>query len=115
MPKRSLQCPFCENPLAGPADISTDTLEISGGICTCGAVYVYDQTGHNLGSVLMDALYFVCKEDYDRALSLMPEEYETVTLDYNPASNTAYPTPDRSTRKSPRLLFLKLNTRGGEG
>lgn len=108
MPKRPLQCPFCEKPLAGPVNISTDTLDISGGICACGAVFVYDQTGHNLGATLMDALYFVCKEDYDRALSLMPEEYETVTLDYNPISNTAYPTPDRSTKKSPRLLFLKL-------
>jgi hypothetical protein len=108
MPKRPLQCPFCENPLAGPVNISTDTLDISGGICTCSAVFVYDRTGHNLGATLMDALYFVCKEDYDRALSLMPDEYETVTLDYNPTSNTAYPTPDRSTKKSPRLIFLKL-------
>jgi hypothetical protein len=85
MPKRPLQCPFCENPLAGPVSISTDTLEISGGICTCGAVFIYDRTGHNLGATLMDALF-----------------------DYNPTSNTAYPTPDRSTKKSPRLLFLKL-------
>jgi hypothetical protein len=108
MPKRPLQCPFCENPLSAPVDISLETLEITGGICKCNAVYVYDRTGHNLGEALMDALYFVCKEDYDEALSLTPEDYDTVTLDYNPSANTAYPTPDRSTKKSPRLFFLKL-------
>jgi len=108
MRKRPLQCPFCDNLLAGPADITMGSLELTGGMCKCEAVYVYDRTGRNLGAAFMDALCFVCKEDYDRALSLMPEEYDTVTLDYDPHSHTASISEDRSTRKSPKLFFVKL-------
>jgi hypothetical protein len=88
------------------------SLEISGGICTCGAVFVLDRTGHNLGAAFMDALVFACKEDYDKALSLMPEEYDTETLNYNPHSNTATVSEPRSTRKIPKLLFVRLKESG---
>ncbi len=107
MRRKELQCPFCEKLLARPVDISLEILEITGGICQCSAVYVFDRTGHNLGAAFMDALVFACKEDYDRALSLMPEEYETETLDYDPHSNTACISRD-VTRKSPKLLFVKI-------
>jgi len=114
MRKRPLQCPFCDNLLASPVDIKLDVLEITGGICKCSAVYVLDLTGHNLGAIFMDALYFACNEDYDKALSLMPEEYETVTFDYDPYSNTAIPSQDRSTQKTPRLLFLRLKEKAAD-
>ncbi|GBE05262.1 MAG TPA: hypothetical protein ENG80_02455 [Nitrospirae bacterium] len=108
MRKRPLQCPFCENLLRAPVDIDTGSLEITGGICKCSAVYVMDRTGHNLGQALMDALYFVCKEDYDRALSLMPEDYDTETYDYNPASHSASVCEERARRKCPKIIFMKL-------
>ncbi len=108
MRRRPLQCPFCENPLAPPLDITMGSLELTGGICTCGAVYVLDRTGRNLGATFMDALNFACKEDYDRALSLTPEEYETETLDYDPFSNTASVSEVRAMKKIPRLFFVRL-------
>ncbi len=107
MRKKPLQCPFCDNLLAIPLDIDSGTLDITGGICKCSAVYVFDQSGHNLGQAFMDALVFACKEDYDKALSLPPEEYGTEILDYDPSSNTSCISQDE-TRKSPKLFFLKL-------
>jgi len=55
----------------------------------------------------MDALVFACKEDYDKALSLFPEEYETVEFDYDHHSNTVSMIDNR-TKKAGNLLFLKL-------
>jgi hypothetical protein len=115
MRRKTLQCPFCSNPLAAPLDITADTLELTGGICTCGAVYALDRTGHNLGAIFMDALVFACKEDYDKALSLNQDEYDTETLDYDPFSNTASRSEGRSTKKIPKLFFVKLkNTTTGQ-
>ncbi len=107
MRKKPLQCPFCDNLLARPLDIDYGTLEITGGICKCNAVYVFDQSGHNLGQAFMDALVFACKEDYDQALSLPPEKYGTEILDYDPGSNT-FCISQNKTKRSPKLFFLKL-------
>lgn len=109
--KNQLQCPFCDSPLGPPVHITGDILDITGGVCTCSAVYVLDRTGHNLGEIFMEALYFACKEDYDRALSLMPEEYETLSMDYDPHANTAVPSAAKSTKKIPKLFFLRLKTK----
>jgi hypothetical protein len=57
-----------------------------------------------MGQAFMDALVFACKEDYDKALSLPPEEYETETLDYDPGSNTSCISQDK-TKRSPKLFF----------
>lgn len=107
MRRKELQCPFCEKLLARPVDIRLEILEITGGICQCSAVYVFDRTGHSLGAAFMDTLVFACKEDYDKAISLMPEEYETETLDYDPHSNTARVSTDVM-QKSPKLFFVRI-------
>lgn len=103
---RPLRCPFCNNLLARPVDISYGTIDIIGGICQCSAVYVLDRTGHNLGAAFMDALTFACKEDYDKALSLMPDEYETVDFDYDIHRNAIGKNP--ITGRAGKLLFLRL-------
>jgi len=107
MRRKPLQCPFCDNFLARPIDITSRSLNIIGGICKCGAVYVFDRTGHNLGAAFMDAMVFACREDYDKALSLLPEEYETVEFDYDQYSNTVS-MREGELRRSGKLLFLRL-------
>ena len=103
---RPLQCPFCDNFLIAPVDIKTKTIELTGGICRCRAVYVLDRTGHNLGEIFMDALTFVCKGDIDKVLSLSPDDYDTVEYDYDMHANTV---GRRSkTGKLCKLLFVKL-------
>ena len=104
---RPLQCPFCENYLAGPVDIRFKTLDITGGICSCGAVYALDRTGHNLGEIYLDALTFLCRGDIDKALSLTPEDYETETLDYDIHTNTVRWRENR-TGRSGKIIFVRL-------
>ncbi len=112
MRRRELQCPFCDNLLAPPIDINFKAMELTGGICTCGAVYVLDRTGHNLGEIFMDALTFVCRGAVDKALSLNPEDYETVDFDYDVHTNTVSPGRYRA-RKIGKLLFVRLKNLQG--
>lgn len=104
---RPLQCPFCDNYLACPVDIHLKSLDIVGGICACGAVYVLDRSGHNLGEIFLDALTFSCKGDIDRALSLMPEDYETETFDYDIHANMVRSRGSRRGR-SGKIIFVRL-------
>jgi len=105
---RPLQCPFCENYLARPVDINFKSIELTGGICKCGAVYALDRSGHNLGEVYMDALGFLCKGDLDKSLSLGTDDYDEEILDYNFASNSTG--RGSQTEKAGKLLFVRLKT-----
>jgi hypothetical protein len=57
------------------------------GSCSCGAVYACDETGHNLGSAMIEALVFSCNMDWDLAWGLLPgEDYQEEIVenyDYN--------------------------------
>ncbi len=106
MRARPLQCPFCDNYLLGPVDIDFRSMELTGGICKCGSVYVLDRTGHNLGDVFMDALTFVCRGDIDRALALNPGDYDTQDYDYDHHSNMTGGT--NKSGKPGKLVFIKL-------
>ncbi len=44
------------------------------GVCSCGAVYACDVTGHNLGSAMIEALVHACTGDWDCAWDLTPDE-----------------------------------------
>lgn len=103
---KPLQCPFCDNYLQAPVDINLDIIELTGGLCTCGAVYALDRTGHNLGEIFMDALTFLCRGDIDKALSLNPEDYEYMDYDYDIRTNTLGGMRKRG--KSSKLVFIRL-------
>ena len=103
---KPLQCPYCDTYLRTPIDINFSTVEVTGGICTCGAVYVLDRTGHCLGDIFMDGLTFVCRGDIDRALSLDPEDYESEEFDYDLNANTIGRAS--SSGKVCKLVFIRL-------
>lgn len=103
---RPLQCPFCDNYLVRPIDLTLKSMELTGGICRCRAVYVLDRSGHNLGEIFMDALTFVCRGDVDRALSLNPSDYETVDYDYDVQSNSIGRRSGGG--KASKVLFVRL-------
>ncbi|RJR39767.1 MAG: PBS lyase [Desulfobacteraceae bacterium] len=65
-------CPFCTTPVEKPAEERSSTMPM--GSCTCGAVFVCDVTGHNLGSAMVEGLLHACKGDSDKAWNLLPEE-----------------------------------------
>ncbi len=105
-----LNCPFCSRPLDPPAEIkSRFGSSFEGGRCECGAVYVYDSTGHNLGDAYIDALGLVCKDDMERAWSLTPDkDYTVLELGFNRRRNKLGREPKRN-NNSPVFLFLQLN------
>lgn len=74
-PVKPPTCPFCGQPIEGPKELNTRRPgEMPVGSCSCGAVYACDETGHNLGAAMIEALVFGCNMDWDLAWGLLPEE-----------------------------------------
>ncbi len=103
---RILKCPFCSKPIAEPTEIRTRFGNtFTGGRCECGAIYVYDRSGHNLGDAYVDGLTYACNGDADRAWSLTPDvDYEVVELSYD-ARRNRFSGPQR---KAPTFLFIMI-------
>lgn len=56
--------------------------EFTMGECQCGAVYVSDPTGHNLGAAMVECLVHACHENWELAWDLVPDEdYLTGQID----------------------------------
>lgn len=107
-----LRCPFCELPLDDPQEIMTRFGNtVSSGKCGCGAVFVFDQSGHNIGDAYVDALDLACGGDMDRAWSLTPDEdYEVKELSYNSRRNKFGRESFSRGKPSPVYLFVKLKS-----
>jgi len=101
-----LKCPFCSRPIEEPAEIRTRFGNtFTGGRCECGAVYVYDRSGHNLGDAYVDGLTYACNGDAGRAWSLTPDvDYEIVELGYD----TRRKRFSDARRKTPTFLFIQI-------
>jgi hypothetical protein len=48
--------------------------EFSQGTCECGAVYVCEATGHNIGAAMVECLVSACNDEWDLAWELIPED-----------------------------------------
>ena len=103
-----LRCPFCEEPVGALEEITTRFGNIfTGGKCSCGAVYVYDGSGHSLGEAYVDGLAYACDNDWDKAWSLIPEEdYEIRELCADTRRNK-FLTVRRGSKCT--YLFIRLN------
>ena len=104
---KPLQCPYCDNFLRRPVELNFKTVDVSGGICPCGAVYVHDETAHAMGEIFMDAMTLVCRGDIDKALLLNPEDYETIEYDYDMHANSIG--RGGGGGKLGKLIFMRLN------
>ncbi|PIE56543.1 MAG: PBS lyase [Desulfobulbus propionicus] len=68
-------CPFCGLEVARPDFAKERKLnEFPFGTCECGAVYVSEATGHNIGAALVECLVAACHQESDLAWELVPEE-----------------------------------------
>lgn len=107
------KCPFCERPILEVFDIKTRFgSSFSGGRCSCGAVYAFDRSGHNLGDTYVDALAFACNDDWDRAWSLTPgEDYEVRELAYDSRRNR-FSSAGRKTQAT--YLFIKVHEKSAD-
>jgi hypothetical protein len=65
-------CPFCGMLISKPDQVPSAKMPL--GVCSCGAVYACDVTGHNLGSAMIEALVHACSGDWDCAWELTPDE-----------------------------------------
>lgn len=108
-----LRCPFCDAPIGEPEEIMGKFGNVfSGGRCGCGAVYVYDRSGHNMGDAYVDVLNLACDGDMDRAWALDPEkDYEMLELGYNSRKNKFGSHSKARISRSPVFLFLKLKNK----
>lgn len=105
-----LGCPFCERPLGELQEIlSKFGNVINGGRCECGAAYVYDGSGHNVGDAYVDGLTLLCNGDLDRAWSMTPDEdYEVKEFNYDARKNRFSSESLGRGKRSPVYLFVKL-------
>jgi len=107
------RCPFCCHEIEQPKELhSRKIVEFPLGVCGhCGTVYVYDATGHNMGSAFIEALLFACNDDDSLAFSLSyGDDYaDSVVGNYDIISHTITPEKvynDRYVRGA--LIFVRL-------
>ena len=76
-------CPFCGVDVGRPTDgLQRKMREFPTGVCECGAVYVSEATGHNIGAAMVECLVTACRDNWDLAWDLVPEDdYLTGTIE----------------------------------
>jgi hypothetical protein len=79
-------CPFCRAALKRPEAVALDDAESAlGGACgACGAIYLVDPTGKNVGELMMQAFGLVAKKlSKDISELVAGEDYEDAVLNYD--------------------------------
>jgi len=107
------RCPFCYHKIEQPKELpSRKIVEFPVGVCEhCGVVYVYDATGHNMGSAFIEAILFACNDDDSLAFSLSyGDDYtDAIVGNYDIITHTIVPEKvynERYVRGA--LIFVKL-------
>lgn len=78
-------CPFCRSKLERPAQMVINAMEsVLGGTCSCGAIYIADPTGKNVGEVMTQAMSLAAEKlSKDITELVAGEDYEDVILSYD--------------------------------
>jgi hypothetical protein len=110
-------CPFCSEPFKRPEDIKTGLGNVfTGGKCKCGAAYVFDRSGHNLGEAYVDALVFACDGDWEKAWTLTPDaDYKIESFHYDLGSHQLIESIKKGLRTSENLLFIRVGDKAQSG
>ncbi len=108
------RCPFCNQRLDRPKELEPMRRgDFEYGVCSCGAVFVHDVTGFNLGAAMVEALEFACDADLDLAWDLMPgEDYNDALIEgYDINKHLIYPAGHdyEGHRVKGALSFIRLN------
>jgi tetratricopeptide (TPR) repeat protein len=106
------RCPFCDSFIDRPKEVEPRRLgEFDYGACECGAVYVHDITGHNLGAAWVEAIGFACNV-CEVAWCLAPgEDYVDAILEnYDIESHLVLPAGRTEDEKMVRaaLIFIRM-------
>ncbi len=82
--KAAPRCPFCGVVLQRPAEMTISDEEALGGTCSCGAVYLVDQTGKNVGLMMAQALNMMADMLKKGVGDMNPDEdYQDAVLNYD--------------------------------
>ncbi|MBF0552018.1 MAG: PBS lyase [Deltaproteobacteria bacterium] len=110
---KPVTCPFCGLVVSPPKETSSGRkVEMPFGVCNCGAVYVADITGHNIGTAKVDALLLACNMDWDLAWDLLPDDdyIEDRVEHYDPVHHLVIPGGVYEGRRiSGVLCFIRLH------
>jgi hypothetical protein len=104
-------CPFCGLQIERPTEKPDEMLV---GSCKCGAAYACDETGHSLGTAMIEALVLACG-DWDAAWDLEPgKDYTEARLEhYDLSSHQLNPRGVAGGRRIAGVLyFVKLRGKG---
>lgn len=102
-------CPFCGMDIGRPSDAAQRKMtEFPVGKCECGAIYVCDATGHNVGSAMVECLVYACGDDWDLAWELLPDEdYLTGRVeDYDDVTHQVCPKRNLDGRAVRGILYF---------
>lgn len=79
------RCTFCEADLRRPEPLAGEVADgVLGGTCSCGALYLVDPTGKNVGTVMAQALTMAADRLGKKVSELDPErDYEDDVLSYD--------------------------------
>ncbi|MEZ0328846.1 MAG: DVU0298 family protein [Dissulfuribacterales bacterium] len=107
------RCPFCDRLIDRPKDFEPKRFgDFETGFCPCGAVYLHDVTGHNLGAAIIEAMGVATDDDWEMAWNLMPGEDYTdhFIADYDIKTHLIHPTGRTPDGKRVRgtLTFVRL-------
>lgn len=102
-------CPFCGMDVGRPSEgVQRKMREFPLGTCECGAVYVSDATGHNIGAAMVECLVSACNNQWDLAWELIPEDdYLTGTLEnYDEVTHQVVPKRNLDGRAVRGVLYF---------
>ncbi len=79
------RCPFCGTDLKRPEQMNlTPTDIVQGGACSCGALYLVDPTGKDVGSMMAQALNWAADTLGKGVGDLAPDvDYQDAILSYD--------------------------------
>ncbi len=108
------RCPFCDQPFSKPVlEEPVKLADFEKGRCVCGAVYIYDITGHNLGAAYIELLSYIANEDWNLAWQLVPDtDYREARIEnYDINKHLIQPTgrDEQGRRTRGVLIFMKLD------
>lgn len=102
-------CPFCGLDVERASDaVQRKMTEFPIGICECGAVYVCDATGHNVGSAMVECLVYASGDNPELAWELLPgDDYLTGRVeDYDDVTHQVVPTRNLDGRACRGVLYF---------
>ncbi|MDA8101093.1 MAG: hypothetical protein M0042_15850 [Nitrospiraceae bacterium] len=104
------ECPFCGAELHRP--VESPATGLLGGTCTCGAFYLVDPTGKDVGTIMSEALIVTADRLGKNFTDLTPgEDYDDAVLSYDVRFHRSPGKTDSFMDGYGRLYIIRLKGR----